>query len=288
VAGANSPTVRRRELGTLLRSLRADAGLTVDSVAERLLCSPSKVSRLETGQRGASLRDVRDLCDLYEVSPAMRERLMTLAREGKQQAWWHSYDLRYETYVGLEDEAASIRLYNANVVPSLLQTPEYARAVLTAVLPESAPGLVDKDVEARLTRQQLLRKDNPPYIQAVLDESVLRRVVGDPMVMQTQLQQLLDLSRLPNIAVHVIPYEAGALPAVETKFNILGFTTPALSDVVFVEGLVGDLYIERAADVREYHRVFDLLLKAALSTKHTNGLITKMQSLSNESAESRS
>jgi len=282
VAGANSPTVRRRELGTVLRALRTDAGLTVDQVAVKLECSPSKVSRLETGQRGASLRDVRDLCDLYEVSAAERERLITLAREGKQQAWWHSFDLRYLTYVGLEDEAASIRLYNANVVPGLLQTAEYGRAVTTAVLPERTPEAVDQEVDARLTRQQLLTKENPPEIQVVLDESVLHRVVGGPAVMRAQLKRLLDLSRLPNVSLHVLPYESGALPAVETKFNILSFATPEVSDVVFIEGLVGDLYLERSADVREYEKVFGMLLEMSLGRDQTNDLVTKLAIASNQ------
>jgi len=276
VAGANSPTVRRRELGTVLRALRTDAGLTVDQVAERLLCSASKVSRLETGQRGASLRDVRDLCDLYEVDAAERERLMTLAREGKQQAWWHSFDLRYLTYVGLEDEAASIRLYNANVVPGLLQTAEYARAVTAAVFPERTLEAVDQEVDARLTRQQLLTKENPPEIQVVLDESVLHRTVGGPAVMRAQLHRLLDLSRLPNVSLHVLPYESGALPAVETKFNILSFATLEVSDVVFIEGLTGDLYLERPVDVRQYEKVFGMLLEMALGPERANDLITKL------------
>lgn len=276
MAGANSPTVRRRELGTVLRALRTDAGLTVDQVAERLLCSASKVSRLETGQRGASLRDVRDLCDLYEVDAAERERLMTLAREGKQQAWWHSFDLRYLTYVGLEDEAASIRLYNANVVPGLLQTAEYARAVTAAVFPERTLEAVDQEVDARLTRQQLLTKENPPEIQVVLDESVLHRTVGGPAVMRAQLHRLLDLSRLPNVSLHVLPYESGALPAVETKFNILSFATLEVSDVVFIEGLTGDLYLERPVDVRQYEKVFGMLLEMALGPERANDLITKL------------
>ena len=280
MAAANSPTVRRRELGTLLRSLRTDAGLTVDYVAERLECSASKVSRLETGQRGASLRDVRDLCALYGVSAAEQDRLITLAREGKQQAWWHSFDLRYLTYVGLEDEAASIRLYNANVVPGLLQTPDYARAVTTAVLPERTPDVVDQEVDARLTRQHLLTKENPPEIQVVLDESVLHRAVGGPAVMRAQLERLLDLSRLPNVSVHVLPYESGALPAVETKFNILSFATPEVSDVVFIEGLVGDLYLERPADVLEYEKVFGILLGIVLGAEQTNNLITKLAIIS--------
>jgi transcriptional regulator with XRE-family HTH domain len=281
VATVSSPTVRRRELGANLRALRTDAGLTVEQVAERLLCSQSKISRLETGHRGASQRDIRDLCNLYGVAdPAERDRLMALAREGKQQAWWHSYDLRYQTYVGLEDEAVSIRAYNANVVPGLLQTEDYARAVTKAVLPQRTAGAVTQEVDARLTRQQLLTKRDPPNVQVILDESVLRRVVGNPGVMRAQLGQLLELSLLPNVAIQVLPYAAGALPAVETKFIILGFSTAAVSDVVFVEGLVGDLYLEKPADVHEYSGVFEILLKMALSPAKTNDFITKLANAS--------
>ncbi len=276
MAGANSPTVRRRELGALLRALRVEAGLTVDQVAAELLCSPSKVSRLETGHRGASARDVRDLCTLYGVEPAERERLMSLAHEGKQQAWWHSFDLRYQTYVGLEDEAASIKLYNANVVPGLLQTADYGRAVTNAVLPQRSTEAVTQEVDARLTRQQLLTRSNPPEVQVVLDESVLHRTVGSSAVMQAQLAHLIEVSNLPTVTLQVVPYGAGALPAVETKFNILGFSAPAVADVVFIEGLRGDLYLERAADVQEYHKVFGRLLTMALGIEETNDFITKL------------
>ncbi len=276
MAGTSSPTVRRRELGALLRSLRTGAGLTVEQVASELLCSPSKVSRLETGHRGASARDVRDLCNLYGVTdPAERDRLMALAREGKQQAWWHHYDLRYQTYVGLEDEASSIKVYSAGVVPGLLQTADYARAVTAAVNPDRSAEVIAHEVRARLTRQELLRRPDPPEVVVVLDESVLHRLVGNPVVMREQLEHVLDVSSLPNVTTHVVPYGAGAPPAVETKFNILGFSAQTLADVVFIEGLVGDLYLERSPDVREYNRVFGLLLKMALGAQESNDFITK-------------
>jgi transcriptional regulator with XRE-family HTH domain len=277
VATASSPTVRRRELGANLRTLRTDAGLTVEQVAEQLLCSTSKISRLETGHRGASQRDVRDLCNLYGiVDPAVRDRLMALAREGKEQAWWQSYELHSPTYVGLEDDAVSIRQYNTSEVPGLLQTPEYAHAVITAVFPRRSAEVVTQEVAARLTRQQLLTRLDAPQIQVVLDESVLRRVVGSPDVMQAQMTKLLEASSLPNVEIRVVLYGAGVLPAIENKFIILGFAPKKVSDVVFVEGMVGDLYLERLSDVRKYYEVFDVLLGMALSSGETNDFITKL------------
>ena len=139
-----SPTLRRRELGALLRSLRLERGLTVEQVAEQLLCSPSKVSRMETGHRGATLRDIRDLCDLYGVSdPAQRERMAKLAAEGKQQGWWQPYELEFATYVGLEAAATSLSDFHSIIVPGLLQTPEYARAMHQADFAEYTPERIE-------------------------------------------------------------------------------------------------------------------------------------------------
>jgi transcriptional regulator with XRE-family HTH domain len=279
-----SPTVRRRELGTLLRKLRNDKGLTVDQVAEHLLCSPSKVSRMETGHRGATLRDVRDLCGLYGVTEqAERDRLMTLAREGKQQGWWQSYDLPYSTYVGLEAEAISVHDYDSAVVPGLLQTADYARALYEAAIPQlSMPELtrevVDQRIEARLRRQQLLtRQSDPLHFRTVLDEAVLHRVIGSAGIMKDQLQRLIESSRLPNITIQVIPYSAGAHPALDSTFNILEFAPP-VPDVVYVEGLVGWIYVERPEDVNRYRLVFERLSEMALSPDKSSELIRKFSS----------
>ncbi len=260
-----------------MRALRTDAGLTVEQVAEQLLCSPSKISRLETGHRGASQRDIRDLCNLYGVAdPAERDRLMALAREGKQQAWWQSYELKSPTYVGLEDEAVSIRQYNASEVPGLLQTPEYASAVTAAVFPRRSAEVVTQEVAARLTRQQLLTRLDAPQVQVVLDESVLRRVVGSSDIMRAQMAKLLEASSLPNVSIRVVPYDAGVLPAIENKFIILGFASPEISDVVFVEGMVGDLYLERSSDLGQYNEVFETLLTMALTAEESHDFITKL------------
>lgn len=279
-----SPTVRRRELGALLRRLREEKGMSVKQVTEHLMCSPSKISRIETGQRGATLRDVRDLCDLYGVTDqAERDRLMTLAKEGKQQGWWQSYDLPYSNYVGLEAEAVTASGFHSSVVPGLLQTADYARAVHEAAIPEvSAPALtskvVDQRVEARIRRQDLLTKEKPLNLSIVMDEAVLHRVVGGPAVMSAQLQHLLNMTVLPNATIQVIPYDIGAHPALESTFYILDFDE-AVPSVIYVEGLVGWIYLERTEDINRYRRVFERLSSIALSPEESVKLMAKIKKI---------
>jgi transcriptional regulator with XRE-family HTH domain len=276
-----SPTVRRRELGTLLRKLRNDQGLTVEQVAERLLCSPSKVSRMETGHRGATPRDVRDLCQLYGVTEqAERDRLMTLAREGKQQGWWQSYDLPYSTYVGLEAAATWAKGFHSSVVPGLLQTADYARALHEGAMPDSStpeltPEVIDQRVEARLERQGRLTQEEPLNLWAVLDEAVLHRMVGGPSIMGAQLFQLAKASAMPNVTVQVIPYSVGAHPALESTFYILEFADAP--DVIYVEGLVGWIYLDRRQDLDRYQKVFTRLRDIALTPEESVRLINEIR-----------
>lgn len=277
VPEVRSPTLRRRELGAFLRARRQELGLTVDQVAERLLCSPSKVSRMETGQRGATLRDIRDLCDLYGVvDAAERERLANLARQGKQQGWWQSYDLEYfSTYVGLEADAISIKYYQSSVMPGLLQTATYARAVHEVVVqPKLSPERIDELVKVRLTRQNVLDRDPPLVISAIIDEAALHRVVGGAAVMAAQLDRLTELTSKPNVTMQVITFGAGAHGAMESTFNILDFTS--VPSVVYVEGLVGFIYLDRLQDVARYQEVFAHLQEKALSPRESNDLIAKM------------
>jgi len=272
-----SPTVRRRELGALLRTLRADRGLSAEEVTERLLFSPTKLSRIETGHSGASQRDVRDLCELYRVTePAERARLMNLAREGKQRGWWQDFDLPYATFVGLEAEAASISVYHSATVPGLLQTEDYARAMLRGEVPPFSPQELQQRVQARLTRQALLTQRAGPRYRAILDEAVLHRQVGGPAVMRAQLQRIIQSAHLPGVTLQVIPSEAGAHPAMESVFSILEFETPLVSDIVYVEGLVGNIYMERAADLARYRLVFSRLSTIALNSADSIDLINKI------------
>src|SRR5258708_11707079 len=270
MAGTGSPTVRRRELGALLRKLRTDRNWTVDYVAQQVRWSPAKISRMETGHGGARARDIRDLCDLYGVDHEQRLHLAELASEGKQRAWWQPLGLPYSTYVGLEAEASCIIDYGLGYIPGLLQTADYARAIVKAAVPPWVPEIVEQRVNGRMVRQQILtRPETPPRFQAVVGESVLHRMVGSLEVMSAQLTRLLEVSELPNVDVRVIPYEAGALPAGNNKFIIVTFTKPTVPDVVFVEGLTGDLYLEDAQAVEVSNATFWALDTLAARTKRT-------------------
>lgn len=276
-SSTGSPTVRRRELGTMLRALRNGRGLTVEQVAVELMCSPSKVSRMETGQRGATARDIRDLCDLYGVTdPAERARLATLAAEGKQQGWWQSYELDYfSTYVGLEEDTTAIRQYQSTTIPGLLQTPDYVRAMADVLVPPVSADRVDELVEVKERRQARLAGVPPLPMSIVIDEAVLHRAVGGPAAMGAQLDRLVKATEVYMVTIQVIPYSAGAHAAMDSTFTILEFAEPVPS-VVYVEGLVGWIYMDRTQDIKRYEQVFERLKDDALSPKESIELIAKV------------
>ena len=273
-----SPTLRRREFGARLRELRLERGLTIEQVAEHLMCSPSKVSRMETGQRGATPRDVRDLCDLYDVEdPEQKDHLASLAREGKQQGWWQSHDLfGFSNFVGLEEAAESTRYYQGLVVPGLLQTADYARAIHESTIPAFTPERVEELVQVRLTRQQLLAREPPLRVWAVIDEAALRRGVGGPAVMAAQMEHLIAVNELPNVDIQVIAFEAGAHPGMDSCFRILEFGN-SVPDVVYVEGLVGKIYVEKPQDIETYRQVFERLSSLALDPRDSMRLVTRVR-----------
>ena len=274
VPEVRSPTVRRRELGALLRKLRTEKGLTVEQAAEQLMFSMSKLSRMETGHGVATRRDIRDLCDLYGVTDeAERGHMTNLAVEGRQAGWWQSYDLnQFADYVGLEADAVSVKNYQSILIPGLLQTPEYARAVNEAVIPQPDPERLDEQTEVRLRRQERLTQDPPLRFRVVLDEAVLHRVIGGPAVMGAQLRHLIELTQLPNVTLQVIPFSTGAHPAMDSTFNILEFAD-AVPGVVYVEGLVGWVYMKRSRDIERYARVFERLRRVALPPDESVGII---------------
>jgi len=272
----SSPTVRRRELGALLRALRNEKGLTVEEVSELLLCSPSKVSRMETGHGIATPRDIRDLCNLYGVTgEGERDRLMQLAREGKQTGWWQSYDLDFSEYVGLETAAVELRYYQSTIVPGLLQTADYARVMLEVSIPKQTPSRIEELLEVKRTRQRILQRDPPLRLWAVLDEAALHRVVGGPVVMAAQLDRLVEAASSPNITIQVVAYEAGAHPAMDSTFNILQFDG-SVPSMVYVEGLVGWIYLDRPAEIDRYQEVFTYLCAQALRPDESVDLISRL------------
>lgn len=263
-----SLTVRQRELGKRLRDLRYQHGLTVEDVAGRLLCSPTKVSRLETGMRRPSLRDVRDLCGLYDLDEATSAELMNLARGAREQGWWTQYaDVSIEPYIGLEAEAAAITCYSMSYVPGLLQTEEYARALIKALAPKMEAELHKQRVQVRLRRQQLLEQGGGPCYRAVLDEAVLHRQVGGAQGMHTQLSKIIQAAQNEQVTVQVVPFDVGAHLAQDSNFVLLDFDEPSLSPVVYVESLTGSRYVDREADVDRYHEAVESLGDVALNPR---------------------
>ena len=275
-----SPAVRRRRLALELRRLREAARLTCEEVADHLECSASKISRVETGRVSVSPRDVRDMLDLYGVPAAQRESLVQLARDSRQKGWWHAFSdtmpPQFATYVGLESAACQIRIYEASLIPELLQTEDYARAVIRAGMMNSPREAVERQVALRMARQPAIAVDNPPKIWAVVDEAALRRQVGGPGVMQRQLEQLLAEAMLPDVAIQVIPFGGGAHPAMGRPFIILAFPERVDSDVVYLEDLTSVLYLEDVADVDRYNVLFNHLRATALSLDDSSVLITSI------------
>lgn len=272
-----SPTIRRRRLGAELRRRRESAGITIDTVAERLECSASKISRIETGHTSATPRDVRDMLTVYGVVGDEREELVQIAREARQKGWWHPYSaVLTGAYVGLEQAARSIRTYEQQVLPGLLQTEDYARAMIRAARPDITLDEVDRRVRVRLNRQSLLVQDDPIDLWAVLDEAVLSRPVGGDKVMRAQLERLLDATDLPNVTVQVLPFEAGAHAGMDGTFAILDFPEPGDPDIVFVENATGGLFLEKSDELRKYIFIFDHIRAAALRPDESVAMIAKL------------
>lgn len=275
---ADSPTVRQRELGMRLRELRNGQSLTVEEVAERLLCSPSKISRAETGARKPSLRDVRDLCTLYNVAPEESAELMELAREARQPGWWAKYDdIRISQLIGLEQEATAITSFCMYFVPALLQTEEYATAMIKGIAPRIDPDILRQRVEARMQRQRLLQQPKPPRYRALLDVAALHRQVGGPAVMKAQLDKVLQIIEEGKATVQVIPYDAGAYAAVDSNFTFLEFGESPLPGVIYVEGLETQLYLDKPTELIRYAESIEELRDAALTPRDTAKFIAKIR-----------
>jgi transcriptional regulator with XRE-family HTH domain len=263
-----NPTLRARRLALELARRREAAGLSREDAASRLEWSTSTIFRIETGRSRPQPGNVRALLDLYGVTGAERDGLIQLAREARQPGWWHSFrDVLpnpYEVYIGLEGGAASIRNFEPVVVPGLLQTEEYARAMFRGGPRELDRDEVERRVEVRLARQGILAHDDRPRLWAVVDEAVIHRLVGGPAVMRDQLRHLVNAAEQGKTTIQVVPYRAGAHAGTTGPFVVLDFPEPADPAVVYVETLAGDIYLEQHADVDRYTLAFDRLLAAAL------------------------
>ncbi|MFD7243203.1 helix-turn-helix domain-containing protein [Streptomyces massasporeus] len=269
----HGPAVRRRKLGAELRALRTSAGLTSGEAARLVGWHQSKVSRIETGTSGVKPADVRLLLDAYGVGDSqLRELLMVLAgsedSDGRHH-WWHAYrgvlPPTYRDFISLESQAGAMRTLETSVVPGLLQTPEYARAVTRAAVEGLPEDRLDTLVEVRLARQDVLRADPPLKLSAVLDEAVLRREVGGPGVMARQLERLVEAARLPQVRLQVLPFAAGAHIGVTGPFVIFSFSSTSDLDVVVLDHLTSSLYLERKEDLQAYTEAFNALQIHALS-----------------------
>ncbi|MEV6940576.1 helix-turn-helix transcriptional regulator [Streptomyces sp. NPDC051172] len=269
----HGPAVRRRKLGAELRALRTSAGLTSGEAARLVGWHQSKVSRIETGASGVKPADVRLLLDAYAVADAqLRELLLVLAGSDEgagRHHWWHAYrgvlPPTYRDFISLESQASTMSTLETSVVPGLLQTPAYARAVTRAAVGGLDDERLDALVEVRLARQDVLHSDPPLELSAVLDEAVLRREIGGPDVMKQQLERLLEAARLPQVRLQVMPFAAGAHVGVTGPFVIFSFSSTSDLDVVVLDHLTSSLYLERKEDLRAYTEAFNALQFHALS-----------------------
>jgi transcriptional regulator with XRE-family HTH domain len=277
VATEASPTVRRWELAARLRELRIRAGLSLDEVATELLCSPSKISRLENAARAASARDVRDLARIYGVSDQVRDNLMDLVRESKQRAWWENYDevaSRSSTYIGLEEAASAIEWYETIRIPGLLQTPDYARAFLHGIIPSLDNDALDQYVASRGERQRRLAANPPLRLWAILDEAAVRKKVGGAKVMHDQIMHIIHVAKsLPNVTVQLVPDSRGSHAGMDGPFEILKFPQDTLSDIVYVEGRSGQLFLTRKQDLDLFNEMLDYLRASAASPDESTAML---------------
>jgi transcriptional regulator with XRE-family HTH domain len=278
-----TPTIRLRRLGMALRDHREAAGLTLDEAARVLMRSPSSLSRIEKGLHHVPVRDLEYILGKYGVTdPAVRDRLFDWSRNGRKKGWWQRYatDLSPEMmdFIGLEADATFIALFELIVVPGLLQTDAYARALIERGPFADDPDRVDRLVAVRIRRQELLQRLNPPKLWTVLDEAALRRQVGGRSLMRTQFSHLVDVCALPHVTLQVIPFAAGTHRGVSGAFKILDVGDRGDLRIVTVDSLTAMSYREEEADVQAYSAAFDGLRATALSEQDSQKLIARLMS----------
>jgi transcriptional regulator with XRE-family HTH domain len=283
---ATGSTVPRRQLGRYLRDLRGSQRITVKTAAEKLEWSETKVWRIETGQTSLRSHDVELMCRIYAAPPDLTEALMGLAKETKAKGWWHAYgDVipeGFDVYIGLEEAASQLSAYQNELVPGLLQTEQYARAVIKADNPGVDDEEIDRRVHVRIARQALVRRQTaPPELTVVLNEAILRRPVGGSQVMAAQLDSLADSAGLPNVALRVVPFRAGlhhgvmSGPFVILRFPRNGDGHDSEPATVYVDGFTGALYLDKPREVERYATAFESIWSAALDEPASRGLINQ-------------
>lgn len=274
------PTALRIMLGTHLRRLREDAGITRSDAGWAIRGSESKISRLELGRVGFKVRDVEDLLALYKLDDEVeRDRLLSLARQANNPGWWQRYDDLtpnwFHSYLGLEMAADLIRTFELQFIPGLLQTPEYARAVVAlGRLDEPLPRAEqDRLVTLRMRRQEVLTRQRPARLWAVIDEAVLRRPIGGKTILRNQLEFLIEQSRRHNVTLQIIPFGKGGYTATGGAFTLLRFNDTDLNDIVYIEHLTSAVYLDKRDDLDAYIVTMDALSIAAAQPRDTERLI---------------
>lgn len=280
-APAGGPTVLRMLLGAQLRRLRETAGVTRDDAGYHIRASGSKISRMELGRVSFKERDVTDLLDYYGIDDAAeKEKLVQLTREANATPWYQKFqDVVpdwFHVFVGLEEAAQLIRVYEVQFVPGLLQTEEYARAVIVQGAPGLDPDEVERRVALRMGRQKLLTRENPPRYWVVMDEAALRRPMGGRDVHVGQIERLIDLVGEPNITIQVMPFRYGGHAAEGGAFTIMRFPETDLPDVVYMEYLTGAHYIDKPEEVERYAAVMERLSVAGTSPDRTREILSGM------------
>jgi hypothetical protein len=275
---SGGPTVLRILLGSNLRRLRETKGITREDAGWHIRASESKISRMELGRVGFKERDVADLLTLYGLDGgAERDRLMALAGQANTPGWWHQYSdilpVWFQPYIGLEAAATLIRNYEVQFVPGLLQTRDYARAVTLLGYGTSPPLEVERRVDLRILRQQLLTRADPPQFWGVIDEAALRRPIGGVEVMRAQITALIEVMALPNVTVQVVPFGIGGHAAAGGAFSILRFAEPDLPDVVYVEQLTSAIYLDKRDDIDQYATAMETLCIEAAPPERSRAIL---------------
>ncbi len=281
VHSTSRPTVRRRIVGAQLRRLRESSGVTRQQAGEAIKAAEAKIGRIELGRVGLDQNSVIELLTLYGIhDEAERDALLELVREANRPGWLQAYSSAvpawFRPYVDLEEAAQVIRTYEVQFIPGLLQTADYARSVIARGMSRPPAKEVERRVELRLRRQQILTAANPTRLWAVIDEGALRRPIGGPDVSRAQLRALLDAARLEHITVQVMPFRVGGHAGEAGAFTILRFPEPELHDIAYLEQLTGAMYLEKDDDMDHYSAAMERLCVQSASPEESVDLISKM------------
>ncbi len=277
----SAPTVGQIVLGKRLQDLREKAGLTLEQAAKALRVNATTVRRMERAEVGLKLLYVERLLETYGVEQAEIDDFVQLAEEANRPGWWHRFrDVLpdwFSVYVSLEGAAYLIRAYEPHFVPGLLQTEDYARAVLQVGFPAASRQELDRRVALRMERQELLRRPDAPRLWVVLDETVLRRPVGGSAVMRAQIDRLVEAAALPHITIQIVPFSAGPHPGMFGPFQLFRFRYPELPDIVYAEALTGAAYLDERDDVVAYLEALDRMGTQAVPASRTESLLAALR-----------